>query len=1068
MSKLASRGLIQKFLLVFVPAFVLLASVGFWQLLEFDSRTARAELTARIGNQAARASMALSRHGALTFAPLARDLLAPLTVDRAVACTSLQRTGADGLPGAISIGLECSQPETGHAITLPINDGSGTELVVQFSDAEILAQHEMRRNLLLSVLFFAFVSAVLSATLGFRLVVQRRLDTLNQALRQISLGGERVAINPGTADELGQIISSFNAMIESETRRENDLQTSLEAQYTTRLELERLNGELKSWIRTGESERRFKDFAAAASDWYWEMDEQLRFSYFSDRFSEITGVPKDALLGKTRRETGIPNVDQQSWDDHLEALDLRRAFRNFEHPRKMADGTTVWLAISGTPVFDASKNFIGYRGTGSDITERVKSKELLRQKSVSEQLARTKSEFLANMSHEIRTPINGVPGMTEILLKTDLDEQQRRFANTVCRSAEALLRVINEILDFSKIEAGKMSLQTAAFDIQELIEDVAELFAETAHSKNLELATYIPVDMPTGYLGDSGRLRQVVTNLVGNALKFTADGEVVVRVSRAEDIDEHSILRVEVQDTGIGISEDAQSRIFDSFAQADGSTERKYGGSGLGLAISAQLVELMGGEIGVHSAPGQGSTFWFKVRLGHAGMSKKGPDDGRSLLGVRVLAVDDNRTNREILTEQLHSWGMEYDCSVDAESALELMHLAARQGRPYELAVLDRHMPGPGMDGIDLSRAIRGESTFNNPHLVMLSSVGDPLSPDEPNAAIVDSYLSKPVRRNELYTCLARAVGKEQPAGSELNAGRPGTVAATPKIHGHILLAEDNLVNQEVAMAFLAALGLTVDIVCNGSAALDAWIGGGYDLILMDCQMPEMNGFEATRMIRNLERQGQRQSTPIVALTANAMEGDRKGCLDAGMDDYLSKPFTEDGLRETLARWLPTEQIPVTKTTTPNDDKPRQPGDDFAQSNDAADVDSNNVIAGRGLNRSPLDRAVLERFRKRDRQGSGNFLSRIVSAYLEQSPSLVERMHDAAIDRNLNAARDAAHTLKSSSAQIGAMGLSELCESMEADCRAGHAPDLEAQATEIAALYERVSHALTSECAVAA
>ena len=383
-----------------------------------------------------------------------RDLLSPLGVDPALACARPIHTGSDDLSQTIPKDLRCKPSTNGHSLALPIGESRGTDLIVQFSDVEILAQNDTRRNIALGELVFVFIAALLSVAFGFRLAVQRRLEALNQALRQISTGGERVGLDPGKADELGQIIISFNSMFKSKTRRDDDLRASFAAQRVAQLELERLNGELQNWIRTSESERRFKDFAAAASDWYWEMDEQLRFSYFSDRFSEITGVPKEALLGKTRRETGIPNVDQLSWDQHLDALDLHRPFRNFEHPRNKGDGTTVWLSISGTSVFDGNDALAGFRDTGSDITEHVTSKELLRQKSVSEQLAGTKSEFLANLSHEIRTPINGVLGMGEVLLKTKLDEHQRRFANTVRRFGEALLRVINDILDFSKTEAG--------------------------------------------------------------------------------------------------------------------------------------------------------------------------------------------------------------------------------------------------------------------------------------------------------------------------------------------------------------------------------------------------------------------------------------------------------------------------------------------------------------------------------------------------------------------------------------------------------------------------------------
>ena len=370
-----------------------------------------------------------------------RDLLAPLTFDTAVLCLDLIRAAGSKRERPIATGLECeAHHDTGYLIDLPVGDSGDTTLAVRFSDVEVVQEAKVRRNVLFSALLLAITFATLAAFLGLRLVIGNRLTQLTAALNRIARGGARVPVQTGSADELGLIMGAFNEMILREDKREHDLQASLSAKQEAQAELQRLNGELQRWIQTGESERRFRDFVASASDWYWEMDAQLRFSSFSDRFTEITGVPNEALLGKTREETGIPNVDLATWERHLDDLHNHRPFRSFEHPRIKSDGQEVWLAINGAPLFDGDGSFIGYRGTGSDITERMRAKDLVREKEISEQLARTKGEFLANMSHEIRTPINGVLGMTEVLLKTELDSRQPTADSSVTQRMCAAAR----------------------------------------------------------------------------------------------------------------------------------------------------------------------------------------------------------------------------------------------------------------------------------------------------------------------------------------------------------------------------------------------------------------------------------------------------------------------------------------------------------------------------------------------------------------------------------------------------------------------------------------------------
>lgn len=514
---------------------------------------------------------------------------------------------------------------------------------------------------------------------------------------------------------------------------------------------------------------------------------------------------------------------------------------------------------------------------------------------------RAKSQFLANMSHEIRTPMNGVLGMAELLLQTRLTEKQEELARTLLSSGRALLHVLNEILDFSKIEAGRLELDSVDFNLRDEIEAVMELFAEHAHRKAIELACHLGDGIPGSFCGDPVRLRQVLTNLVGNAVKFTERGEVVLDARVVAEEGNDVTVGFEIRDTGIGIPLGVQGRIFDSFAQADGSMSRRYGGSGLGLAICRQLCELMGGSIMMASEPGRGSTFRFRVRLKRGGSPAASvPSQAGNLCGLRILIVDDNETNRFILHEQVASWGMEGRSADCGRRALEMLHEARSREMPYDIAVLDMMMPE--MDGIELAGKIKSDPAIAPVKLIMLTSIGGREDPGGREAGIL-AFLTKPVRQSQLFDALISAGTADKP----LPAPQSGPKANTAKFAGNVLLAEDSPINQKVTQSMLHGFGVNVDLVANGREALNALAGKHYDLVFMDCQMPEMDGFQATRKIREGEA-STGDHVPIVALTAHAMETAREECAASGMDDYLSKPFGMKDLGAALGRWLPMKK----------------------------------------------------------------------------------------------------------------------------------------------------------------
>ena len=746
-------------------------------------------------------------------------------------------------------------------------------------------------------------------------------------------------------------------------------------------------------------------------------------TYANDKFCDVSKYSREELIGKNHRilKSDYHSEDffKQMWKTIANGKVWHGEVKNLNK-----QGDTYWVDTTIVPFLNKQGKPHQYVAIRTDITQKkIDGLALERAKDEALDASKMKSEFLATMSHEIRTPMNGVLGMVELLLDSPLQQFQREYAHTIMDSGTSLLDIINDILDFSKIEAGKLEIHRENFDFCNVVESVAELMAPIARQKDLSLMTHVDTDLPVMVIGDLGRLRQVLVNLVSNAVKFTPQGEVIIDVSLDSKQDKAVVVKFKVTDTGIGLPDSFVKNLFLPFMQADSTTTRNYGGTGLGLTICKRLVELMGGQLGAESVDGKGSTFWFTLPFK---VSKKSPDTfdeitGDELSGIRVLVVDDSHTNREIVRHYLESWGIECITANSGFDALNKLYEGTVKGNPIQLMLIDLAMPG--MDGFELAEIIRKDEKYADLPLVMLTASDEIGRHDIALNKGFNAYFNKPIRRSHLFEGLCKVMAGEA-CQSNTILGHDEHIDTTTDTVGNsenstalppILLAEDNVVNQKVASKQLQQLGYEVVIANNGEIAVQLVQNNDYLLVLMDCQMPVMDGYDAATEIRKIEQDLAQKPVTIIAMTANNMQGDREKCLAAGMDDFLPKPVLKEALQTMLDKW--TEQVPATATATVIN-KP---------------IQTMVSTVEEAVSDDDFNKAAIEHLRAE----LGDYVGEVVQSYLGDIPELLEQLRHGILSADIEQSQRLIHSLKSSSVQLGLTSLGGLAAELENRIRTG-------------------------------